>query len=124
MAKSSKKTKDVATPEPTPGTPQQAAESGAGGAQIRKPVRAQRGAKKTPARGKSAGKTSSAAAPRTPQAKARKKLSAGPTISDEAIRMRAYFISEWRAENSVSGDSAHDWLEAVRQLQEEARQTA
>ena len=41
-------------------------------------------------------------------------------ISDEEIRIRAYFISEWRRQNGVPGDSAHDWLEARRQLQEEA----
>ncbi len=34
--------------------------------------------------------------------------------------MRAYFISEWRKLNGVSGDTNTDWLEARRQLQEEA----
>jgi len=41
-------------------------------------------------------------------------------ISDEDIRIRAYFISEQRKQRGAPGDSAHDWLEARRQLQEEA----
>ena len=41
--------------------------------------------------------------------------------SDEAIRMRAYFIAERRIQLSLQGDSAHDWIEARRQLIEEAR---
>ena len=41
-------------------------------------------------------------------------------VTDEEIRIRAYLISEWRMQNGVSGDSAHDWLEARRQLQEES----
>ena len=41
-------------------------------------------------------------------------------ITDEAIRIRAYLISQWRMQNGVPGDSAHDWLEAQRQLKEES----
>jgi hypothetical protein len=40
--------------------------------------------------------------------------------SDEAIRIRAYFIAERRIQLSLQGDSAHDWIEARRQLIEEA----
>jgi hypothetical protein len=40
--------------------------------------------------------------------------------SDEEIRMRAYFIAERRLQLSLQGDSAHDWIEAKRQLIEEA----
>jgi hypothetical protein len=43
---------------------------------------------------------------------------AGP--SDEEIRIRAYFIAERRLQLSLPGDSAHDWIEAKRQLMEEA----
>lgn len=43
---------------------------------------------------------------------------AGP--SDEEIRIRAYFIAERRLQLSLPGDSAHDWVEAKRQLIEEA----
>jgi hypothetical protein len=36
--------------------------------------------------------------------------------SDEAIRLRAYFISERRRRFALSGDAESDWLEARRQL--------
>jgi hypothetical protein len=41
--------------------------------------------------------------------------------SDEEIRIRAYFLAERRLQLSLPGDSAHDWIEAKRQLLEEAR---
>jgi hypothetical protein len=44
--------------------------------------------------------------------------SAEPT--DDEIRIRAYFLAERRHQLSVPGDSAHDWIEARRQLIEEA----
>jgi hypothetical protein len=40
--------------------------------------------------------------------------------SDEEIRIRAYFIAERRIQLSLQGDSDHDWIEARRQLVEEA----
>ena len=43
---------------------------------------------------------------------------------DEEIRVRAYFISERRIQLSLQGDSDHDWIEARRQLVEEAKRTA
>jgi hypothetical protein len=43
-----------------------------------------------------------------------------PEPTDEAIRIRAYFIAERRIQLSLQGDSAHDWIEARRQLIEEA----
>ncbi len=43
-----------------------------------------------------------------------------PEPSDEQIRIRAYFIAERRLQLSLHGDSAHDWIEAKRQLIEEA----
>lgn len=36
--------------------------------------------------------------------------------SDEAIRLRAYFISERRRRLALPGDAESDWLEAKRQL--------
>lgn len=36
--------------------------------------------------------------------------------SDEAIRLRAYFISERRRRLGLPGDADSDWLEAKRQL--------
>jgi hypothetical protein len=40
--------------------------------------------------------------------------------SDDAIRLRAYFISERRRRFALSGDTDSDWLEAKRQLVSEA----
>lgn len=49
------------------------------------------------------------------------KPASGPTEpTDDAIRLRAYFLAERRARLSLPGDSAHDWIEARRQLLEEA----
>jgi hypothetical protein len=39
---------------------------------------------------------------------------AGP--SDDAIRLRAYFISERRRRFALPGNAESDWLEAMRQL--------
>ncbi len=62
-----------------------------------------------------AGKTARKPGP-APSAKA--KSSTQP--SDADIATRAYFIAERRMQLSIPGDSAHDWLEAKRQLMEEA----
>jgi hypothetical protein len=43
-----------------------------------------------------------------------------PDPSDEAVRLRAYFISERRRRFALSGDAESDWLEAKRQLLSEA----
>jgi hypothetical protein len=40
--------------------------------------------------------------------------------TDDEIRIRAYFLAERRHQLSLPGDSAHDWVEARRQLIEEA----
>ena len=37
-------------------------------------------------------------------------------VSDEAIRLRAYLISEQRERLSIPGDANSDWIEARRQL--------
>jgi len=41
--------------------------------------------------------------------------------SDDAVRLRAYFISERRRRFALPGDAESDWLEAKRQLLAEAR---
>ena len=51
-------------------------------------------------------------------AKASKKKSEAPAI--EEIQLRAYFIGERRATLGISGDSASDWVQAERELKEEA----
>ena len=40
--------------------------------------------------------------------------------SDEAIQLRAYFIAERRMRLAIPGDPSADWLEAKRQLLDEA----
>jgi hypothetical protein len=40
--------------------------------------------------------------------------------TDDEIRLRAYFLGERRHRLSLPGDSNHDWIEARRQLIEEA----
>jgi hypothetical protein len=40
--------------------------------------------------------------------------------SNEAVRLRAYFISERRRRFALPGDAESDWLEAKRQLLSEA----
>jgi Protein of unknown function (DUF2934) len=48
------------------------------------------------------------------------KIDAAPAqISDEAIRLRAYFIAEERIRLGRPGDEHSDWLEARRQLMAE-----
>jgi hypothetical protein len=42
--------------------------------------------------------------------------------SDSDIRIRAYFIAERRAQMSIPGDPALDWIEAREQLIAEAQQ--
>jgi hypothetical protein len=60
----------------------------------------------------------------TPAARASKQApSSSPSLgepTDEEIRIRAYFLAERRIQLSLPGDSAHDWIEARRQLIEEA----
>jgi hypothetical protein len=70
--------------------------------------------KKRPA----APKKSAAKTPGTTSAKPAVRGRAEPT--DEQIRLRAYFLAERRHKLSLPGDSNHDWIEARRQLIEEA----
>lgn len=57
--------------------------------------------------------------PATSAAKPAASRPAEPT--DDEIRIRAYFLGERRHQLSLPGDSAHDWIEARRQLIEESR---
>jgi hypothetical protein len=69
--------------------------------------------KTTPKKEKAHSPVKPAATKKTAPAK-----TAGP--SDEQIRIRAYFIAEGRHRLAIAGDSAHDWIEAKRQLIEES----
>jgi hypothetical protein len=44
-----------------------------------------------------------------------------PEPTDDEVRLRAYFLAERRHRLSLPGDSNHDWIEARRQLIEEAQ---
>jgi len=49
------------------------------------------------------------------------KPAASGDLSEETIRLRAYFISERRRRFALPGDAESDWLEAKRQLVAETR---
>ena len=79
--------------------------------------------KKTPAaRRTSAARKTSGAARQKSVTPRKTKVSMPPEAgglaapSDEAIRLRAYFISERRRRFALPGDAESDWLEAKRQL--------
>jgi len=79
--------------------------------------------KKTPAKRKPAAKTSLAAAPKAAKTPAPRKppaAKAAAVISDADIALRAYFIAERRQNLGWEGGPEGDWLEARRQLEEEA----
>jgi len=58
-----------------------------------------------------AGRTATAV--RKPAGQKRK---AKAEVTDEAIRVRAYFISQERIRRAIPGDPKSDWIEARRQL--------
>jgi hypothetical protein len=119
MAKSSRKSKAAAA-EPE-------IQTGNGTAKPEKqPLGKSAAAKPAKATAKAAGKSRSttprkSTAPRKARAtKPGNSKTSEFAISDDDVRMRAYFISERRQQEGLPGDSAHDWLEALRQLQREA----
>ena len=127
MAKSSKKSKVAGLTEHEPAAVDSEIQTGNGAAKLEK----QSVAKSTngkPARANAkAARKSGGATPgksktlRKPRASNSGNFKPGKlTFSDDDVRMRAYFISERRQQQGLPGDSAHDWLEALRQLQEES----
>lgn len=79
--------------------------------------------RKTPATGRASTtrKTSGATAKKSPAARKVKvsmPVEAGTMTepSDDAIRLRAYFISERRRRFALPGNAESDWVEAKRQL--------
>jgi hypothetical protein len=81
---------------------------------VGKGQRARRGTASRKTRGTSAGKGAA-----DNRAKISMPAEAGRGLaepSDEAIRLRAYFISERRRRFALPGDAESDWLEAKRQL--------
>lgn len=108
-----RKPKSAVENKPADSAGAQSANGKANGSEPKKKSRAAAapGKKKKPA-------TAKKAVEKKPSGSASK--SAGePT--DEQIRLRAYFIAERRHQLSLPGDSNHDWVEARRQLIEEAQ---
>ncbi len=127
MAKSSNKSKEVTAQEGNPSASGMESRNGSGAAEPAKPAVAKKGAAKSAGRAKASAKSRNVtsrkgAAGRKPRAKTvpASPAAADAGVTDEGIRMRAYFIAEWRMQNGIAGDSANDWLEARRQLREEA----
>jgi hypothetical protein len=127
MAKSSKKSKEATAQEGTSTAPGVESNNGFVTAGSAKEDDAKKAKAKSTGRAKSVGRNPGptprkASAGRKTGAKTVQQLTAARDggITDEAIRIRAYLISQWRMQNGVAGDSAHDWLEARRQLQEES----
>jgi hypothetical protein len=108
-----RKPKSPVDNEPPESAGSQSANGKSNGAEPKKKLRAA----VPPAKKKKAAapKKSPAKKPATPTAKS----PVEPT--DEQIRLRAYFLAERRHKLSLPGDSAHDWIEARRQLIEEAQ---
>jgi hypothetical protein len=127
MAKSSKKSKEATAQEDISTAPGMESSNGLVTTGSAKPADAKKAPAKSTGRPKSVGRNRSAtprkaaAGRKTGEKTVQQPAAAGDIgITDEAIRMRAYLISEWRMQNGIPGDSAHDWLEARRQLQEES----
>ncbi len=127
MAKSSKPTHDAISLK-TSATAPAAGEQSGGSPALSKKVASKKSTtatrKQTPPNGPlpapvATRKTSATAKPKKTPAR-KKTKPAEFIISDEDVRLRAYFIAQHRTLSGLSGDSASDWLEARRQLFEEA----
>lgn len=127
MAKSSNKSRDAAPSEAAAAVPASETQNGVGptlseNVGAGKPIQAAvKTSRKRPAG--AARKTTASAKPRKPAAR-KKEAPAEAVVSDDDLRLRAYFIAEHRAQSGFPGDSASDWLEARRQLLEEAARPA
>jgi hypothetical protein len=126
MAKNPKKSKEATAPENTPAAPNPESTNGSGPAQASKSAKEKKTPAKSAGRAKAAGhrvttrKSAAPAKARGAQRASQPNAAEDRGVTDDEIRLRAYFISEWRTQNGIAGDSAHDWLEARRQLQQEA----
>ena len=121
MAKSLKKiSPETATPaSPTAtDTPAPAAESSGVSAKNPAPATAPKTTRKRS--GAATRKTSAAHAKSRKSPVGKKPLPAQTAVSDDEIRLRAYFLAEQRLSAGIAGDSSSDWLEARRQLLQEA----
>jgi hypothetical protein len=123
MAKSSKKSKEASLSEVKSAAPDGEAQNGTKPAGSEKAaagklvIAVSKSSRKRPVA--STRKAATGTKPRKPATR-KKPAPAATGVSDDAIRLRAYFIAEQRMQNGIDGDSASDWLEARRQLLEEA----
>lgn len=118
MAKSSKKSSEATPIPPSPAAADKDAQA------VESPrVSAKPAAPKptAPTARKRTAARKTAAAPKLRKSPvAKKPLPAEVAISDDEIRLRAYFLAEQRLREGIAGDSSHDWHEARRQLLAEA----
>ena len=135
MAKSSKKSKEIAAVENTPVAAMTEAQNGNGTAKPAKKTAAKNAAPKSvksaegakpsaKARATTPRKTALARKPHAAVSPRRHLGESKVLISDDEIRIRAYFIAEQRMREGRPGSSDNDWLEARRQLKDEAAQRA
>ncbi|MGI9088482.1 MAG: DUF2934 domain-containing protein [Chthoniobacterales bacterium] len=89
-------------------------------APVQSPAKKSTKAAKKPARKVAAKKPAAKSPAKRASASKRAAAAKSPAPSDADIRLRAYFIAEFRAQQGLPGDPANDWLEAVRQLRAEA----
>jgi hypothetical protein len=126
MAKNPKKSKEAMAPESSPAAPNLESTNGSGAAQAAKSPKGKKapanpaGRAKVTARSITSRKSAVPPKARVAQPASQRNPAEDRGVTDDQIRLRAYFISEWRKQNGIAGDSAHDWLEARRQLREEA----
>jgi hypothetical protein len=104
--------KNQSSSEPGGATPTKKADKRQSG---RRATTAKKPRKKTTTKETVAGTTAQISASPQP-----KPATAG-ALSEETIRLRAYFISERRRRFALPGDAESDWLEAKRQLVAETR---
>ncbi len=135
MVKNSKKSKEATVPANGSTAPEGATASTPGmdkavrpatsKASAAKPAKATERLKATGKRAnRIAGKIPRTGKPRAATAVRKTRRAKHVVVSDDDIRLRAYFIAERRMQIGVPGDSTNDWLEAHRQLQEEAGKSA
>ena len=123
MPKSSKKSKGGASSAEAPAESisEAAGETPVAPTSKKRTAKATVAGKKSVRKSTGAGSRKTTAETRPRQSAARKKAAPSQVaVSDDDIRLRAYFLAEERIRKGIQGDSAHDWLDARRQLLAEA----
>ena len=113
MPKKKKTAEDVNQPSPEPDTPAATKKTG----KRQTPRRATTAKKRSKPSGTKDASERTAHISTSPQAE----VTMPENPSEDAVRLRAYFISGRRRRFALPGDTESDWLEAKRQLLAEAR---